>query len=265
MILAWIQRLRDNPSVVCPMPVPMWDCSPWWHLMRMHVKPSPLLILNPVKGLFNGCRGTPMSAPRWPVTCVVVSGQHWHSSPSQAIADYFVPLESAIKRYCIAFRFLWALAELRGFDVVKTAISDVAGLLLELHQVSPSQARKANMACLVFPQLQGLKFSILLKTVKRSWYKIEQRYATVYDATSVFCKFASQLLLRINVVSVCLRLILVWRFFGLYCGVELSRVYWVVSRVDGQGMVAVRRKGQKNMKFEKVCCWRMRRCHRGIC
>ena len=136
--------------------------------------------------------------------------------------------------------------------MVKTSISDVAGLLLELHHVSPSQARNAYSACLLFPQLQGLKFSILLKTVKRSWYKSEPRYATFYDATSVFCKFASQLLDRTNVESVRLRLILFWRFLGLYGGVDLSRVYQVVSVEDGQGLVAVRRKGQKNVKFEKV-------------
>ena len=136
--------------------------------------------------------------------------------------------------------------------MVKTSISDVAGLLLELHHVSPSQARNAYSACLLFPQLQGLKFSILLKTVKRSWYKSEPRYPTFYDATSIFCKFASQPLDRTNVESVRLRLILVWRFLGLYRGVDLSRVYRVVSVVNGQGMVAVRRKGQKNVKFEKV-------------
>ena len=174
------------------------------------------------------------------------------SLQAKAIADYFVPLESSIKRYCGAFRLLWALAELRGFDVVKISISDVAGLLLELHHVSPSQARNAYSACLLFPQWQGLKFSILLKTVKRSWYKSEPRYATFYDATSVFCKFPSQLLDRTNVESVRLRLILVWRFLGLYRGVDLSRVYRVVSVVDGQGMVVVRRKGQNNVKFEKV-------------
>ena len=155
-------------------------------------------------------------------------------------------------RYCGAFRLLWALVELRGFDVVKTSISDVARLLLGLHHVSPSQARNAYSACLLFPQLQGLKFSILLKTVKRSWYKSEPRYATFYHATAVFCKFAAQPLDRTNVESVRLRLILVWRFLGSYRGVDLSRVYRVVSVVNGQGMVAVRRKGQKNVKFERV-------------
>ena len=60
------------------------------------------------------------------------------------IADYFVPLESSIKRHCGAFRLSSALAELRGFDVVKTSISDVAGLLLQLHHVSPWQARNAH-------------------------------------------------------------------------------------------------------------------------
>ena len=58
MIPAWIRRLRDNPRVVCLIVVPMLDCSSWWHpLMRMHVKPSLMLILYPVKGLFTGCRG----------------------------------------------------------------------------------------------------------------------------------------------------------------------------------------------------------------
>ena len=107
-------------------------------------------------------------------------------------------------------------------------------------------------ACLRFPQLQELKFSILLKTVKRSWCKSEPHYATFCGSTSDFCKFASQLFLRTSVETVRLRVILVWRFLGLYRGVDLSRVYRVVSAVDGQGMVAVRRKGQKNVKFEKV-------------
>ena len=84
MIPAWIQRLRDNQSIVCLMVAPMWDCSPWWHsLMRMHVKPSPLVVLNPVKGLLNGCQGTPMNAPGWPPSCVVVSGQHSHNKASK--------------------------------------------------------------------------------------------------------------------------------------------------------------------------------------
>ena len=105
---------------------------------------------------------------------------------------------------------------------------------------------------LIFLQLRGLKFSILLKRVKRSWYKSEQCYATFCDVTFVFCKFASQPLHRSNVERVRLRLILVCRFLGLYRGVDLSRVYRVVSVVDGQGMVAVRCKGQKNVKFKKV-------------
>ena len=179
MIPAWIQRLRDNPSVVCLMVVPMWDCSPWWHpLMRMQVKRSPMLMLNRVKGMFNGCRGSPMNAPRWLLTCVVVSGQHWHNKACKAMQlQITLRLDSSIKRYCGVFRLFWALAQLRGFDVVNTSISDVDGLPLELHHTSPSQARNAYSACLPVPQLQGLKFSILLKTKKRSWYKSEARYA----------------------------------------------------------------------------------------
>ena len=50
IIPAWIQRLRDSPSKVCLKVVPMWECAPWWHpLMRMHVKPSLMLIPDPVK------------------------------------------------------------------------------------------------------------------------------------------------------------------------------------------------------------------------
>ena len=162
---------------------------------------------------------------------------------AKAIADYFVPLESSIS-------FIVGAGQVTGLrcgeDIYLRRRWTTFGV------TSPFTVRNAYSACLLFPQLQGLKFSILLKTVKRSWYKSEPRYASFYDPTSLFCKFASQLLDRTNVESVRFRLILVWRFLGLYRGVDLSRVYRVVSVVNGQGMVAVRRKGRKNVKFEKV-------------
>ena len=170
MISAWIQRLRDNPSVVCLMVVPMWDCSPWWHpLMRMHVKPSPMLMLNRVKGMFNCCRGVTYECAKVASDLRSCLEQHWHNKACKTMQlQITLRLDSSIRRYCGAFCLFWALARLRGFDVVNTSLSDVDGLPLELHHTSPSQARNAYSACLPVPQLQGLKFSILLKTKKRS-------------------------------------------------------------------------------------------------
>ena len=45
---------------------------------------------------------------------------------------------------------------------------------------------------------------------------------------------------------------MVWIFFGMYRGVDLSCIYRVFSTLEGRQLVAVRRKLQNDLKVERV-------------
>ena len=54
------------------------------------------------------------------------------------------------------------------------------------------------------------------------------------------------------IADVRLKLILLWRFWGLFRSVDLSRVRRDLSSVDERQFVAVKRKNQRHYRFEEV-------------
>jgi hypothetical protein len=81
LISKWLHRLRLAPWVQCLMAVPYWVGSSWWpQLVKMHVKGSPVLLVQPQWGLFQDCQGKLMPPTRWPLLCVLLSGSSWRGN-----------------------------------------------------------------------------------------------------------------------------------------------------------------------------------------
>ena len=76
VILPWLVRLRENPSVRCLMIVPWWGGSPWWPLLiKLRDKRFPAIKVLPQWGLFTNCLGEEMPPTRWPLLCLMLSGK----------------------------------------------------------------------------------------------------------------------------------------------------------------------------------------------
>jgi hypothetical protein len=91
VIAQWLQRLRENPHLLCVLVCPYWVSAPWWPLLlRMQVKGSRALVIKPFKGMFSNCLGQSMPAPRWRLLCVVLSGQCWRPAGSGLKALKFI-------------------------------------------------------------------------------------------------------------------------------------------------------------------------------
>ena len=74
----WLHRLRENPQVTCIMAVPYWVGTTWWPLLvRMHVKHTPVVLVQPKEGLFTSCLGQRMPPTRWPLLCLLLSGRSY--------------------------------------------------------------------------------------------------------------------------------------------------------------------------------------------
>ena len=83
VILPWLQRLRQNPHLVCLMVVPLWVSAIWWPLLvKLHVSKTPCWVVEPFQGMFTDCQGTCMPPPRWPLLCLLLSGKSWRSNKS---------------------------------------------------------------------------------------------------------------------------------------------------------------------------------------
>ena len=76
IILAWLERLRRHPHLVCGMAVPKWVGTVWWPLLaRLHMKGTPIIEICPREGLFLNCQGDPLPSTKWPLLCLILSGQ----------------------------------------------------------------------------------------------------------------------------------------------------------------------------------------------
>ena len=74
----WLYRLRLNPQVTCLMAVPYWVGTTWWPLLvRMHVRQTPVVLVQPREGLFTSCLGLRMPPTRWPLLCLLLSGKNY--------------------------------------------------------------------------------------------------------------------------------------------------------------------------------------------
>ena len=87
--------------------------------------------------------------------------------------------------------------------------------------------------------------------MRKEWNASALRYVDFWDLVPVFLKFASQPM-PLSIEGVRLRLILAWRFLGLFRSVDLSRAYRTVAIQDGKTYIRVRRKGKREARFERV-------------
>ena len=159
---------------------------------------------------------------------------------------------TSLKRYDNAWRIFYAMATVRGYSVDST-LEQLISVWSDLGVKSVHQARNAYSACVLFPQLEAIAHHPIVRKLKQQWNVSVPRYAAFYDAFDVFCKLMSRHTYDpSSVENIRLRLIISWRFLGLFQSVDLARAYRVVAVQNGQHMVTVRRKNQKHAKLECV-------------
>ena len=155
------------------------------------------------------------------------------------------------KRYQLAFAVLFAMA-LRDGLTIDSPSDSFAGLLLELDSYSSSTARNAYSALLLIPGFQSIRFHPLLSHVRKSWNKHTPKYAAFWDPIPVFWAFINTSYDLSVIKEVRIKLILLWRFLGLFRSFDLSRTLRQVSSVGTRRFVAVRRNNKSSYRWEEV-------------
>ena len=78
IILPWLNRLWNNPHIKCLMITPYWVGAPWWPLLvKLQIPHTPAILVPPYRGMFTNCLGQSMNAPKWPLICTLLSGEHF--------------------------------------------------------------------------------------------------------------------------------------------------------------------------------------------
>jgi hypothetical protein len=165
----------------------------------------------------------------------------------------YLSLLGDLRRYDGAFAHLWSKFVSSDLDPTSASLGEVAGLLLQLHSESPSQARHAYAAMLLIPGFEQLRFSPLLRQVKRLWNSSQPKYATFWNAMPLVQRLSGQPL-GTSLESIRNRLILSWRFFQLSRSIDLARTFRKVSMVGDVPFIWVQRKGWPRPRWEEVVC-----------
>ena len=147
---------------------------------------------------------------------------------------------------------LWRHCVAAGLDPLRCSPDQLASELLVLNKGFPSQARHAYAAMLHVPGFASLRFTPLLRSVKRLRNHSSPKHAAFWDGGSVLRKLALMSLDWDNITEVRDRLILVWRLVQLARSVDLQRIYRKVSLIDNQPFVWIRRKGWDVAQWEEV-------------
>jgi hypothetical protein len=91
LIHQWLGRLRVSPWVKCLMAVPWWVGSSWWPLLlKLHVKGSPVVLVEQRWGLFTNCQGEKMPPTRWPLLCILLSGSSWKGNKCRIKVSHYI-------------------------------------------------------------------------------------------------------------------------------------------------------------------------------
>ena len=159
-------------------------------------------------------------------------------------------LTSRLKRYKSAFWYFYTLAQERGLTL-DSSIEQVAAGVLKIASVSLSQARNAYAALLLIPGLDQLRFAPLLRDKKHEWSASAPRYSNFWDPIPVFMALA-RAPYPTCVEGLRARLILVWRFLGLFRSIDLSRTYRTACTRGDKCFIRVQRKGKRQAGFERV-------------
>ena len=168
-----------------------------------------------------------------------------------ALENYMSSLKS-LDRYNKPFQLIWALLEQKNIQPPKASISEVVSAIIELSEISIPQARNAYSALIYFPQFQALKFNSQLQPLKRKWNVNTQKYGAFWQAEDVIAEMACSQLIPEDLVGVRSRLILCFRLFGLFRGVDLARTLRKISFVGDKAYIMVKRKGWQTYKWEQV-------------
>jgi hypothetical protein len=159
---------------------------------------------------------------------------------------------SHLKQYDKAFKKLWTMLFHKGLDPANAALEDISASLLELNELSQTDARNAYAACLIIPGLEHLRFSPLLRHLKRLWNCSTPKYTDFWDATRVLDLLCAKKIDFSSIQQVRDRLIIVMRILHLMRSIDLARSYRVLSFQDGKPYWLLRRKGGIKVAWEGV-------------
>jgi hypothetical protein len=158
-----------------------------------------------------------------------------------------------VSRYDRAFKKLYVILQEKHGEPLREKIMDVATAILLLSEISVTDARNAYSAVCLLPGFEHVKFSPLLKNLKRLWNHSIQKYATFWDPQPLLKKLRSYRPLHMmSVPDLRSRLILLFRLLALHRGVDLARTQRTLSVVQDKVFLLVQRKGWKVPKWEQL-------------
>jgi hypothetical protein len=158
-----------------------------------------------------------------------------------------------VSRYEKPFKKLFAILQEKHVHPLQARVVDVAAALLSLNEISVAEARNAYAAVCLLPGFEGIRFSPILKSLKRIWNHSVQKYATFWDPRPILKKLQStQPLTDFSVPELRNRLILLFRLLALHRGIDLARTQRSLSMVDGKFFILVQRKGWRCPRWEQI-------------
>jgi hypothetical protein len=158
-----------------------------------------------------------------------------------------------VSRYEKPFKKLFAVLQEKHVHPLKAKIVDVATGLLLLSEISVAEARNAYAAVCLLPGFEGIRFSPVLKGLKRTWNHSVQKYGTFWDPQPILRKLQTERpLSSFSVSELRNRLILVFRLLALHRGIDLARTQRTISVVGDKHFILVQRKGWKAPRWEQV-------------
>ena len=172
---------------------------------------------------------------------------------SEGIQAYLNQLPS-LTRYQSAFEVFWRQCVGQNLDLSTASLWEIASQLLKLNVFQTHQARNAYSALLLIPGLDQLRFSPLLKQIKKGWNQSVPKYATFWSGSNFLKKLATQALDWTSPSQIRDRLILSWRLVQLCRSIDLARLFRKVTMVDGRPFVWIQRKGWTQPRWEEVLC-----------
>ena len=130
---------------------------------------------------------------------------------------------------------------------------DITSGILLLSELSISDARNAYAAVCLLPGFENIRFSPVLKKLKRLWNCNVQKYAAFWDARPILQKMqCSTPLHLLSTAELRGRLIVLFRLLALHRGIDLSRTQRTLSVVGDQHFILLRRKGWPTPKWEQL-------------
>ena len=138
----------------------------------------------------------------------------------------------------------------RGYTL-DSSLDQFAALLVEMDSVASNQARNAHAALSWVPGFEQLRFHPLLKKILQRWNPSVARYSDFCDPFPEFFRLVMKSPPS-DIPGLRARLILLWRFLGLFRSIDLSHVCRTIWVRGEACYVRVKRKGQRVYSFERV-------------